>query len=357
MSLIEWPLAAHIAQQFVGRPIGERHRRMLGGVMRRVELVVVDDEAAADRVVAVRPASSRRRRRTPRTACRSGGRAASSSACMHDVGGRRRTRLRARRASCSVPVGRDGRRAAPESRRGRSSCGSCAGEARARTAETVPWPTPVARQRAVEVRCARVRDGGEAVDRRPAVPANVRAARIGPTVCELDGPMPMRNSSNTLIVIARPDACSILPDLAAVLPEWRPCPCDRSAGTSRAAPTRTARPCGSATSTWLPRRRGAARPTAQVRAADRRRLDVRRDGVARRRPSSRPGSTTARPPRCWTRPRTSSTQVGPQVLAEVQAEQARDGASSPAGSASSAAASAEPPCRSTGRAWGLALPA
>jgi hypothetical protein len=29
---------------------------------------------------------------------------------------------------------------------------------------------------------------------------NVRAARIGPTVCELDGPMPMLNKSNTLMV-------------------------------------------------------------------------------------------------------------------------------------------------------------
>jgi hypothetical protein len=30
----------------------------------------------------------------------------------------------------------------------------------------------------------------------------VRAARIGPTVCELDGPMPIENKSKTLIAIA-----------------------------------------------------------------------------------------------------------------------------------------------------------
>ena len=31
---------------------------------------------------------------------------------------------------------------------------------------------------------------------------NIRAARIGPTVCELDGPMPMVNRSVTLIAVA-----------------------------------------------------------------------------------------------------------------------------------------------------------
>ena len=30
---------------------------------------------------------------------------------------------------------------------------------------------------------------------------NIRAARIGPTVCELDGPIPIENNSNVLIAM------------------------------------------------------------------------------------------------------------------------------------------------------------
>ena len=50
------------------------------------------------------------------------------------------------------------------------------------------------------------------------------------------------------------------------------CRCARTASTSRAAPTRTARPSGSATSTSRPRHRGAARTTA--RSSQRRLADV-----------------------------------------------------------------------------------
>jgi hypothetical protein len=32
--------------------------------------------------------------------------------------------------------------------------------------------------------------------------ANINAARIGPTVCELDGPIPIEKSSNVLIAIS-----------------------------------------------------------------------------------------------------------------------------------------------------------
>ena len=42
------------------------------------------------------------------------------------------------------------------------------------------------------------------------------------------------------------------------------CRCARTASTSSHVPTATARPCGSATSTWPPRRRGGARPTARA---------------------------------------------------------------------------------------------
>lgn len=45
---------------------------------------------------------------------------------------------------------------------------------------------------------------------------NVRAARIGPTVCELDGPMPTLKRSKTLIMDALPSpsppSCGLRPD-------------------------------------------------------------------------------------------------------------------------------------------------
>ena len=107
------------------------------------------------------------------------------------------------------------------------------------------------------------------------------------------------------------------------------CRCARTARTSRAAPTRTGRRCGSATSTSRPRRPGAARPTA---------------------PSSSAGSptSTGATARLVTPPTPDEpldaldrddgsvaavldeaedylNSVGAQVLAEVQAEQARQG--------------------------------
>ena len=54
------------------------------------------------------------------------------------------------------------------------------------------------------------------------------------------------------------------------------CPCGKSASSSRAGPTATARPCGSAISISRPRRPGVARELQGVRAADgRRQLAVR----------------------------------------------------------------------------------
>ena len=62
--------------------------------------------------------------------------------------------------------------------------------------------------------------------------------------------------------------------LATAAAPWQdaPCRCARSASSSRAGRTATARPCGSATSTSRPRRRGAARTTA--RSSRRRLADV-----------------------------------------------------------------------------------
>ena len=93
-----------------------------------------------------------------------------------------------------------------------------------------------------------------------------------------------------------------------------PCRCVRSARTSRAAPTPTARRCGSATSTSRPTRRGAAptrapgyeRRLADVELGPRHAgdaADARRAARSRRRVGGAP---------CSTRPRTSSTPSAPR---------------------------------------------
>ncbi|MDQ1013029.1 hypothetical protein QFZ82_007514 [Streptomyces sp. V4I23] len=61
----------------------------------------------------------------------------------------------------------------------------------------VPWPWPVApREPKSSARTAAVWASRPSFFSRT---ANIRAARIGPTVCELEGPMPMENRSKTLI--------------------------------------------------------------------------------------------------------------------------------------------------------------
>ena len=104
--------------------------------------------------------------------------------------------------------------------------------------------------------------------------------------------------------------------------ECAACRCARSARTSRAAPTPTARPCGSATSTSRPTRRGAARTTARATSAAW--------------PTwTGPYGTLVTPPtpRRAARPRRRVGRrvldeaediinaAGPEILAEVQAEQ------------------------------------
>src|SRR3990167_7512133 len=64
-------------------------------------------------------------------------------------------------------------------------------------ARSLPWPTPVADSEPYRRTCSRAVRSSK---RRSAnAPLNSAAARIGPTVCELDGPMPILNKSNTLI--------------------------------------------------------------------------------------------------------------------------------------------------------------
>ena len=67
---------------------------------------------------------------------------------------------------------------------------------------TLPCPCPVAPSEPNSSACTRRTSGSS-----PSLSseqAKEYAARIGPTVCELDGPMPILNKSNTLIVIDPP---------------------------------------------------------------------------------------------------------------------------------------------------------
>src|SRR5580693_8604620 len=81
-----------------------------------------------------------------------------------------------------------------------STVAGCSPSSPSRTALSLPCPLPVRpsdpyRQTRTVWTC-----GMRPSSRRPS--ANWRAARIGPTVCELDGPIPTLNRSNTLIVMA-----------------------------------------------------------------------------------------------------------------------------------------------------------
>ena len=104
------------------------------------------------------------------------------------------------------------------------------------------------------------------------------------------------------------------------------CRCGRTASNSRVAPIRTARPCGSATSISRPRRLGGVLTTApSTSAATSTSTGATAHSSRPRRPTSRSTSTCTATMwlRCSTRPRRSSTAPGPQILAEVQAEQGR----------------------------------
>lgn len=84
---------------------------------------------------------------------------------------------------------------------GSTRCGSCPARP-STTAFTLPWPCPVApsepnsstRTDAVRARSPEARSR----------PTKRDAARIGPTVCELDGPMPTLNMSNTEMLTVAP---------------------------------------------------------------------------------------------------------------------------------------------------------
>src|SRR6476660_7998529 len=70
------------------------------------------------------------------------------------------------------------------------------------TAGSVPWPRPVAASEPYS--STRTSDTRASTPALSSSSTKFAAARMGPTVCELDGPMPTLKSSNTLIVTGFP---------------------------------------------------------------------------------------------------------------------------------------------------------
>ena len=68
-------------------------------------------------------------------------------------------------------------------------------------------PVPGRAERAEQFGPHRARAASSPLSRKPN--ANSRAAFIGPTVCELDGPMPILNRSKTLMVMTAPGTADV----------------------------------------------------------------------------------------------------------------------------------------------------
>ena len=179
-----------------------RHRGVVGHDHVLADLVLVEHEPAAHRVVLAlvqRLLALVRRRRGP-------GREAHAVGVegQRSCGGAARRRCRGRRRSRGCRRAAAGRWRAPPpgaGRRARGSVVSGASPSRpSTTALTEPCPWPVAPSEPNS--SARTRP---TCSSRPAVRsprAKVCAARIGPTVCELEGPMPTEKRSNALMAIA-----------------------------------------------------------------------------------------------------------------------------------------------------------
>ena len=139
---------------------------------------LVHDEPAADRVVGPLAHQPRRRRRTRRSASRWGGTAA-------PCGGAARGRPRpSRRRGCRAGAIRPACRTA-SARACAVAVSTVSGSSPSRpriTARSLPWPCPVAPSEPNSSARTRVTSSISPSSARPA--ANVRAARIGPTVCE-----------------------------------------------------------------------------------------------------------------------------------------------------------------------------
>ena len=141
---------------------------------------LVDDEAAADRVVRPLAQHGVVRAERDRSACRSGGTAAT---CAGAAPGRpRRTRASCLPSSATRPVSPHLRRPARRPWRCRPSPAPRPSRPRI-TARSLPWPCPVAPSEPNSSARTRARRSSRPSSASPVT--NVRAARIGPTVCEL----------------------------------------------------------------------------------------------------------------------------------------------------------------------------
>ena len=184
-------------QQFVAGAEGVLQHGVVELDAVRADRVLVDDEAAAHRVVRLLQQRRRPRRRTRRASCRSRGTAASLRRCRTRSSSIVEGDLVASPISAASSRSRFACGSAPPARR-RVSTSTVRGESPSRPSSTalgVPWPWPVAPSEPnSSARTDAVCASRPSFLRRR---ANMRAARIGPTVWELDGPMPIENRSKT----------------------------------------------------------------------------------------------------------------------------------------------------------------
>ena len=187
--------------------------------------LLVHDKAAAHRVVGACVQAPRRRHRRRKSACRSDDRAGWSrlnSRCCFSTNATGCSP--SRRSCCSARTW---------CRRGSMPSIStlCGSSPSSPSMIGLVAAVPLARgaQRTIQLDAHLAVRGSSPRSARPS--ANIRAAFIGPTVCELDGPMPILKRSNTLTVIISHHP---LPDRHAArrqsrtLPSLRPhAPCGR----------------------------------------------------------------------------------------------------------------------------------
>ena len=175
--------------------------------------LVADDEAAADRVVGARRSSAPVG--VEGREAHAVGMERQRLAAVEDAGrASRRRRSRAGRAA-AAPCRRGSRRAAAGDRVDVDRVGLVAGEPEQHRLVAAVALAGGA-ERAVQLACTRARRR-RAGPRAAAAARTARAARIGPTVCELDGPMPILKRSKTLTAIRS----SALPINAPTIPNAR----------------------------------------------------------------------------------------------------------------------------------------
>ena len=234
----------------------------------RLGLIAAHHEAAADRVVVLlaQHAGRRRRARVKRMPLEWRGRRSCimNSSCIGSskaISCSPRSRMRPlARMRCTVGSMLSG-----------STVSGCAPSRPTSTARSVPWPMPGQRERAVQAH--RDLRGLRRAARRASSPStNSRAARIGPMVWELDGPMPTLKMSNTLSVmepnLARRRAPPCGAHCRSLRPDRRPTCFAATCGDSNATPQPPQARAAACLSGTAVRARRAARSASFMRAAE-----------------------------------------------------------------------------------------